>query len=79
MLGLNNDDPKVEEVFRLACMQKLERHGLRKPSHSPAVETGIDDPLCIQHLLSSADDPSQDSTLEMDDNETNRENHNTAP
>ncbi|KAI0469567.1 hypothetical protein F4859DRAFT_487064 [Xylaria cf. heliscus] len=67
MLGLENDDPRVEEVFGLAYAQKLERRKLRKPSRRPVVEAGPDGPSYIQYLLSSADDPDQDSTVGIDD------------
>ncbi|KAI0460690.1 hypothetical protein F5B21DRAFT_498626 [Xylaria acuta] len=67
MLGMDNDDPKVEEVFGLAYTQKLERRKLRKPSRRPAVQAGPNGPFRIQHPLSSADDPNWDSTLEIDD------------
>ncbi|KAI1195115.1 hypothetical protein F5X97DRAFT_309058 [Nemania serpens] len=67
MLGLDHDDPRVEEVFGLAYTLQLERTGLRKPTHRPAVQAVPDGPSCIQHPLSSADDPKQEPTLEIDD------------
>ncbi|GAP89018.1 hypothetical protein SAMD00023353_3401000 [Rosellinia necatrix] len=67
MLGLDNNDPKVEEVFGLAYTRKLERRKLRKPSHRSAAQTGPGGPFRTQHSLSSADDPSRGSTLEIND------------
>jgi hypothetical protein len=34
-LGLENDDPRVAEIFGLTYVQKLERRKLRKPSQPP--------------------------------------------
>ncbi|KAI1158345.1 hypothetical protein F5B18DRAFT_656730 [Nemania serpens] len=66
MLSLDNDDPRVEEVFGLAYTQKLERLKLRNPSHRPAAQAGPGGPCLIQHPP-WADDPNQDSTPEIDD------------
>ncbi|KAI1736666.1 hypothetical protein F4680DRAFT_253639 [Xylaria scruposa] len=57
LLGLDNDDPRVEEVFGLAYAQKLERRGLRKPSRRPTVQDRPDSPDRIQTPPSSVDDP----------------------
>ncbi|KAI1191943.1 hypothetical protein F5B17DRAFT_123882 [Nemania serpens] len=73
MLGLDNDDPRVEEVFGLAYTQKLERRKLRKPSRRPTVPASPDEPFCIQHPLSSADEPNQGSTLKINDITSSRE------
>lgn len=62
MLGLDHDDPRVEEVFGLSYTRKLERRKLRKPSRRPVVQASPDSPFRIQHRLSSAGNPNRDST-----------------
>ncbi|TRX93338.1 hypothetical protein FHL15_005917 [Xylaria flabelliformis] len=71
MLGLDNDDPRVEEVFGLAYTQKLERRNLRKPSRRPIAQdcpTSPNSPHRIQHPPFLVDDQEQDLTLKIDEN-----------
>ncbi|KAI1112633.1 hypothetical protein F5Y14DRAFT_254760 [Nemania sp. NC0429] len=72
MLGLDNDDPRVEEVFGLAYTRKLEMRGLRKPSRRPAVHASPDGPLRIRRPLSTVDGPRDDWTFDIDHTSTFR-------